>query len=260
MGTLLSIARQVYFSLRSVISLVSNANEEFSKAQKRISEPRLPHSSTTKSFWQQNPLFPELVNIRSETLPSAADIVIIGSGIAGASVAYTILNECQATGIAKRIVLLEAREICSGATGRNGGHIKATPYHTYSQYKARFGAAQAKKLCEFYLMHLPTLLHVAKCEDLAEAEVREVDTLDVYTDDDAWEKAQGMVRELREDWPEVEEGITLHTAVAAQEVRHHIRACQSMNIADMTYRNLASVSIVSALSAMAQEQCGRIAS
>jgi hypothetical protein len=221
MGAILSFVHEIRFGLRSVLSLLSKANDDFNKAQKRVSEPCLPDSSTTESFWQKNPLFPELVNTKSQILPISADIVIIGSGIAGASVAYTILNECEAGGITKRVVLLEARELCSGATGRNGGHIKATPYHLYPEYKSRFGAGQARKLCEFQMRHLPALLEVARQEELDEAEVREVETVDVYTDNDMWRKSQGMVRELGDDVPSLAEDIEVHAAAAAREV------CQS---------------------------------
>lgn len=246
MGAILSAVRQLLFSLRSVISLISNANEQFDQAQQRVSKPRLPGPSTTESFWQNNPLFPELVNIRSKTLPSSADIAIIGSGIAGASVAHTILNECEATGIKKRVVLLEAREICSGATGRNGGHIKATPYHAYSQYTARFGAAHARKLCEFEMMHLSTLLEIARREEFYAAEVREVETVDVFTDHDMWKKAQVMVRELQSDVPSLAESISVHTAGTAQEVHPAYCIDETPTLADLLYRNLASASIASA--------------
>lgn len=218
MGAIVSAVREFLFGLRSLATLIASTNAEFSKAEQRVREPRLPDPATTTSFWQQNPLYPELVNVRSETLPSTADIVIIGSGIAGASVAHTILNECKATADTKRVVLLEARELCSGATGRNGGHIKAEAYHMYAQYKARFGAAHAKKLCEFQLMALPTLLEISRLEGLVDAEVREVQTVDVYTDHGMWEKVQTMVHDLRKEMPALAEGICLHTALEAQKV------------------------------------------
>jgi glycine/D-amino acid oxidase-like deaminating enzyme len=243
MGAILSVVREIRFSLRSVLSLLSKANDDFNKAQKRVSEPRLPDPSTTESFWQKKPLFPELVNVQSPILPISADVVIIGSGIAGASVAYTILNECEAIGVTKRVVLLEARELCSGATGRNGGHIKATPYHSYPEYKARFGAVQASRLCEFQMMHLPTLLEVARREELDGAEVREVETVDVYTDDDMWRRAQGMLKELRNDFPTLAEGIEMHKATAAQEVCDSCLFDGNMVFANRFYRNTASASI-----------------
>lgn len=47
-------------------------------------------------------------------LPSSADVVIIGSGITGTSVARTLLI----SGKPMRIVMLDARAACDGATGR----------------------------------------------------------------------------------------------------------------------------------------------
>lgn len=58
-------------------------------------------------------------------VPKKADIVIIGGGIAGVSVAYWI-SEMQQH--ANNIVLLESRDqIAEGATGRNGGHLYPHP-------------------------------------------------------------------------------------------------------------------------------------
>jgi hypothetical protein len=243
MGAILSIFRELRLSLGSVIGLLSKANDDSNKAQKRVSEPHLPDPSSTESFWQKDPLFSELVNIKSHPLPISADIVIIGSGIAGASVVYTILNECEAIGITKRVSLLEARELCSGATGRNGGHIKATPYHSYSQWRARFGPGQAKKLCEFQMRHLPALLEIARREELVGAKVREVETVDVYTDGDMWRKAKGMLKELRNDFPALAKGVEVHTATAAQEVCDSCRFDRNMLFADRFYRNTELASI-----------------
>ena len=47
-------------------------------------------------------------------LPFYADVVIIGSGITGTSVARTLLM----SGKPMRIVMLDARDACDGATGR----------------------------------------------------------------------------------------------------------------------------------------------
>lgn len=66
----------------------------------------------------------ELVNHRTTPdLPSHASAVIIGSGISGAFAAKELTDR----GI-HDIVVLEAREICSGATGRNGGHCQPLCY------------------------------------------------------------------------------------------------------------------------------------
>ena len=79
----------------------------------------LPVANSTKPFWRSSPH--ELDNHRStEQLPAAADIVIIGAGYAGASIAHHLLEQIRESSQKPTIVILEAREACSGATGRNG--------------------------------------------------------------------------------------------------------------------------------------------
>ena len=48
-------------------------------------------------------------------LPAEADVVVIGGGVAGCSAAYQLSKR------GKKVVLVEMRGICSGASGRNGG-------------------------------------------------------------------------------------------------------------------------------------------
>ena len=86
--------------------------------------PTLPLSNPTTSYWQLPP-DPEFSSYRqAATVPETADTVIIGSGITGACIAHNLLYpELSSSGEkqdAGKIVLLEAREACSGATGRNG--------------------------------------------------------------------------------------------------------------------------------------------
>ncbi|MFW6075256.1 MAG: NAD(P)/FAD-dependent oxidoreductase [Chloroflexota bacterium] len=50
-----------------------------------------------------------------EPLPTHADVVVIGGGVAGTSVAYQLSKRGHS------VVLLEMRGICSGASGRNAG-------------------------------------------------------------------------------------------------------------------------------------------
>jgi glycine/D-amino acid oxidase-like deaminating enzyme len=53
----------------------------------------------------------------SEIFPGDVDIVIIGSGLTGALIAYHLLSR---PGPQLSILMLEARTAASGATGRNG--------------------------------------------------------------------------------------------------------------------------------------------
>ncbi|KAK4961884.1 hypothetical protein LTR10_002377 [Elasticomyces elasticus] len=88
----------------------------------------LPTETSSTSFWHSQPS-PLLKAHRStRNLPATASVVIIGSGITGASVAHHLLTEdnssSKSNGKELNVVMLEAREACWGATGRNGGHCQ----------------------------------------------------------------------------------------------------------------------------------------
>lgn len=156
--------------------------------------------------------------MRSDKLPASADIVIIGSGMSGASIAHTVLNECRSMGISKTVVMLEGRTICSGATGRNGGHIKVAPLMEYAKFKGRFGATSAKKILAFYMKHLPFILQLAKKEGIDKGEAREVQAVDAITDLAMLSKVKEMREVLKEDLPEIGERIDVLDEYTIQNV------------------------------------------
>jgi len=77
----------------------------------------LPTPNSTSSFWHSEPSETLLGHCTTKYLPTAADVVIVGSGIAGTLAAWTLLGD-EGIGHGKQVVLLEAREACWGATGR----------------------------------------------------------------------------------------------------------------------------------------------
>ncbi|ESK90553.1 fad dependent oxidoreductase [Moniliophthora roreri MCA 2997] len=108
--------------------------------------PGHPHPNPCLSFWLQGTRSSSLLGHRTTPeLPSTADIAIIGSGISGAAVAYFLLTGPKPP---KSVVMLEAREACHGATGRNGGHCRPDCYRGYKGYKAHFGKEQAMKILQ----------------------------------------------------------------------------------------------------------------
>jgi len=86
-----------------------------------VNDPGLPASRPTVSSWLVPP--DSLANYRSSAvLPShVVDVVIIGSGFSGTSVAWHLLHgDDEPRTKYMSCLMLEARDICSGATGRNG--------------------------------------------------------------------------------------------------------------------------------------------
>ncbi|KAH9837402.1 FAD dependent oxidoreductase [Teratosphaeria destructans] len=97
------------------------------------------------SYWQQQVRCDPLLNHRSSRdLPKKVDCVVIGSGITGCMTASQ-LKKLQPTA---SIHILEAREFCSGATGRNAGHCKPDRWRGFVEYEKRFGREQALQILQ----------------------------------------------------------------------------------------------------------------
>jgi monoamine oxidase len=79
-----------------------------------------PSKTSITPFWRSE--LDPLDEYRStEKLPSSCDILIVGGGYAGIAAAYHLLcSEKYKDRKKPSVVLLEARQACSGATARNG--------------------------------------------------------------------------------------------------------------------------------------------
>lgn len=76
-----------------------------------------PHPKGMPSFWRKSP--GDLDNHRtSAELPGESDIVIIGGGYSAGSFLTHFLSKYSAKN--QSVLVIEARQLCSGATGRNG--------------------------------------------------------------------------------------------------------------------------------------------
>lgn len=107
-----------------------------------------PHPNPTHSYWiEEGPN--GLKNHRTTPeLPEYSDVVIIGSGYSGCSVASNMYLE-RVLPNKQSVVMLEGRDVCSGASGRNGGHIRSF-YHTHQkQYIDSYGKQIAAQLAVF---------------------------------------------------------------------------------------------------------------
>lgn len=83
-------------------------------------EQILPVPNSTTPYWRTQPHWVDEYR-STEDLPAECDVAIIGAGYSGVATAYHLYDLAKAGGYAPpSIVLLEARQVCSGATGRNG--------------------------------------------------------------------------------------------------------------------------------------------
>ncbi|KAM3505027.1 hypothetical protein MY11210_008127 [Beauveria gryllotalpidicola] len=79
-------------------------------------QAELPTPESTHSYWHRDPSPALLGHRTTDKLPEQADVVVVGSGITGAFAARELVDG------GRDVLMLEAREACWGATGRNGGH------------------------------------------------------------------------------------------------------------------------------------------
>lgn len=178
----------------------------------------LPCPSATQSLWQ-TPLA-DIADIQSPEFPAVADVVIIGSGITGAAVAWNLLsrdesadganqldhtrrvdNATSQTPPFSRIVMVEARESCSGATGRNGGHTKAASYRSFLAHARTLGST--KTACQIARMELANIraVHSFAKKYSIDCESRSCGTVDAIYDRDQWAHAHEAVQAMRQAMP-----------------------------------------------------------
>lgn len=166
-----------------------------------LQDPGLPVSNPTESYWQ-NPRHQRLANIQSGHLPQHRDIVILGSGITGCSVSWELLKanpKCQ-------ITVLEAREVCSGATGRNGGRINCVAVLDYAKYCDRFGHDMAEKIVRFELAHYDAIEAAVRglgADVFDRSEIRGAETVAAVFSDEALAKLKGQLGKFEEAFPDL---------------------------------------------------------
>lgn len=171
------------FACRDIIVLRSRA--EHRQSTKMHQAQGLPTvGGGTESFWRAD--LHELDGHRStEQLPDQSDIVIIGAGYAGVATAYHLLE----AGSKASITLVEARGGCSGATGRNGGHLRPDLYGHIPTHIDRHGLKAGVEIAEFEAAHVTAIKNVVAKENI-DCDLVITRSTDVWCNQDAAEKAK----------------------------------------------------------------------
>lgn len=119
--------------------------------------------------------------------------MIIGSGITGSSIAYKLLHEEPDASI----VLLEARQASSGATGRNGGHCRPGDYREFTAQVRKFGLEDALRMEKLEDDNVKALTSFLR-EKGVECDLNEVESVEMFTDEKPFKEVLSVLK-ARED-------------------------------------------------------------
>lgn len=159
---------------------------------------QLPAFNPLPSYWHE-PKCSLPSTPPEKLLKEPYDYAIIGSGITGVSIAHNLLKANPKS----RILMIEARDLCSGATGRNGGHTKAASYRTYLQHKAELGKEEALRIARLEYATIVETHALAKELNL-ECESHLCNTVDIIYDAATFAQGKAAIEALIEDATEEE--------------------------------------------------------
>jgi glycine/D-amino acid oxidase-like deaminating enzyme len=162
-------------------------------------DPGLPVSEPTIPFWQ-TPLHP-LAQVASKSLPKTADVVILGSGMTGCSVAKGLLEGDSDM----NIVVLEARSLTSGASSRNGGHIVSPSVGDFGALVDNFGAKGAVEIAEFTLNNVDLTFKMVEeftgSSLKADSEIRRTEKVSGFTDQETFDETRKALELWNKEMP-----------------------------------------------------------
>ncbi|KJK64324.1 FAD dependent oxidoreductase [Aspergillus parasiticus SU-1] len=182
-----------------------------------IQDPGLPVASPTVSAWQE-PSHP-IATIQSDKLPQRTDFAIIGSGITGASVAKTLLENGLTRD--KTVTMFEARSLTTGATSRNGGFLLSHAPPFFKRYAEAFGIDAARDIALFCDRTLENIVDMAKAEDLDKAsQIRDVTTIASFEHQEGFAEVSESIRMYEEAIPEAKGKYTIIDKDTAEKVYH----------------------------------------
>ncbi|KAK4219118.1 FAD dependent oxidoreductase [Rhypophila decipiens] len=219
----------------------------------------LPSANPTKSYWLQN-LSPVLEGHRTTPeLPAEADVVVVGSGITGAFAAWFLkmgvdsglddgLEAEEDDDLYKRkretqtVVMLEAREACSGATGRNGGHCQPQVY-SISPTSAEF------ELGTYHFLEKLIKKYDIPCDWVSQSGVH------AFLSQDVFDFAKDSVEDLETTHPHLAAQVTV---ICPNKTDPQSPDAQAKNIKPQPKQTLSSLRIPHAKGAIIQQHAASL--
>ncbi|KAF2096170.1 nucleotide-binding domain-containing protein [Rhizodiscina lignyota] len=161
-----------------------------------IVDPKTPLPKYTSPYWHIAPH--KHANHQSPWPKDTVDVVIIGSGISGMSLARTLTTKNPRLSV----VLVDARQLCAGATGRNGGHIKTMTFAMWEERKRIFGIEEAIRISLFEDSHLEAT-HAAMKENAIDADLVLTEGIEAYYDQAVFDRAVKALEDMRAHIPQL---------------------------------------------------------
>jgi glycine/D-amino acid oxidase-like deaminating enzyme len=166
-----------------------------------VKDPSLPVARPTVSYWQVPP-DKKLFGIKSEQLPANCEVAVIGSGVSSCSVVRHLLT----SGFPGSVVVLEAREVCSGATGRNGGRLHVHAIQDFDKFCRMYGDEAAKKIIRFQLAHYDEMEAAAKAlgpELYKRSAIRQTESVAAVFSDAKFEELKSLHAAFEKAFPDL---------------------------------------------------------
>lgn len=111
------------------------------------------------SYWKETA--PAFVGGSAAPVSGHYDVAVIGAGFTGLGAARKLAKE------GRRVIVLEARQIGFGASGRNGGHLNNGIAHSYLHAVGMFGEARARTMYRAFDQGIETIERIIAEEGIA---------------------------------------------------------------------------------------------
>jgi len=112
-----------------------------------------------QSYWQDTA--PAFTGAASGPVAGHYGVAVIGAGFTWLGAARKLAKE------GRRVVVLEAKSVGFGASGRNGGHLNNGIAHSFLHAKAMFGAERAKAMYRAFDLGIETIERIIAEEGIA---------------------------------------------------------------------------------------------